>query len=61
MIANNHHGTCVCVGPLFMSKVKQESLERLINTYEQAKLDGNTTLMRLIKAVIDRVKSDNKK
>jgi hypothetical protein len=44
-----------------MSKVKQESLERLINTYEQAKLDGNTTLMRLIKAVIDRVKSDNKK
>lgn len=41
-----------------MSKVKQESLEKLINQYEQAKLDGNTKLMKLIKAVIDRVKSN---
>jgi hypothetical protein len=44
-----------------MSKVKQESLERLQNQMEQAKLDGNTTLVKLIKAVIDRVKDNGKK
>jgi hypothetical protein len=43
-----------------MSKVKQESLERLQQQYEQAKLDGNTSLAKLIKAVIDRVKNGGK-
>lgn len=40
-----------------MSKEKKESLERLLNTYEQAKLNGNTDLMKKIKAIIDRVKN----
>jgi hypothetical protein len=44
-----------------MSKAKQESLEKLQNQFEQAKLDGNTTLAKLIKAVIDRVKNDKSK
>jgi hypothetical protein len=35
---------------------KKESLERLINQYEQAKLDGKTDLMKKIKAIIERIK-----
>jgi hypothetical protein len=37
-------------------KDKKESLERLINQYEQAKLNGDSALARKIKAVIDRIK-----
>jgi hypothetical protein len=35
---------------------KQESLERLQNQLEQAKLDGNTDLMKKIKAIMERIK-----
>ena len=38
------------------SKSKKESLERLINQLEQAKLNGDSALVKKIKAVIDRVK-----
>jgi hypothetical protein len=37
-------------------KDKKESLERLINQYEQAKLNGDSSLAKKIKAVIDRIK-----
>lgn len=37
-------------------KDRKESLERLQNQYEQAKVNGDTALMKKIKAVIDRVK-----
>lgn len=37
-------------------KDKKESLERLIQQFEQAKLDGKTDLAKKIKAVIDRIK-----
>lgn len=37
-------------------KVLKESLDRLKNQYEQAKLDGNKLLMVKIKAIIDRIK-----
>ncbi|MGE3607992.1 MAG: hypothetical protein AB7I27_00290 [Bacteriovoracaceae bacterium] len=40
-----------------MSKDKKDSLEKLQNQYEQAKLNGNTDLMKKIKAIIDRVKN----
>jgi hypothetical protein len=35
---------------------KQESLERLQNQFEQAKLIGDTVRMRMIKSIIDRCK-----
>jgi hypothetical protein len=38
----------------------KESMERLINSYEQAKLDGKTDLMKKIKAIMDRVKYGKK-
>lgn len=37
---------------------KKESLERLGNQYEQAKLDGNTDLMKKIKLIMDRIKQN---
>lgn len=33
--------------------INKDSLERLKNLYEQAKLDGNTNLMKFYKAMID--------
>lgn len=38
------------------SKSKKESLERLVNQLEQAKINGDSALVKKIKAVIDRVK-----
>lgn len=38
------------------SKNKKESLERLMNQLEQAKVNGDSALFKKIKAVIDRVK-----
>lgn len=37
-------------------KALKESLERLDQQYEQAKLDGNTDLMKKIKAIMERLK-----
>jgi hypothetical protein len=37
-------------------KKKEESMERLLNQLEQAKVNGDTALVKKIKAVIDRVK-----
>jgi hypothetical protein len=37
------------------AKIK-ESLDRLKNQYEQAKIDGNSALAKKIRAIIDRVK-----
>jgi hypothetical protein len=39
------------------AKKKKESLEKLMNQYEQAKINGDTDLMKKIKAVIERVKN----
>jgi hypothetical protein len=39
---------------------KKESLERLGQQYEQAKLDGKTDLVKKIKAIMDRVKYGKK-
>jgi DnaJ-domain-containing protein 1 len=38
-------------------KKRKESLERLINSYEQAKLVGDTVRMKMIKSIIDRAKN----
>jgi hypothetical protein len=40
---------------------KQEGLERLINQLEQAKLDGDTKLAKLIQVCIDRIKKGQDK
>jgi cobalamin biosynthesis Mg chelatase CobN len=37
-------------------KGKKESLERLMNQYEQAKTNGDSALAKKIKAIIERVK-----
>ena len=37
---------------------RRESLERLLNQWEQAKINGDTALAKKIKAVIDRVNKD---
>jgi hypothetical protein len=42
-------------------KDRKASLERLINQYEQAKLDGDKTLAKNIKAIIDRIKNSDKR
>ena len=42
-------------------KDRKESLERLVNSYEQAKTSGDTAKARMLKAIIDRVKNDNRK
>jgi hypothetical protein len=36
-------------------KEKQESLERLVNQYQQAKIDSNTTLVRQLEAILRRL------
>jgi Zn-dependent M16 (insulinase) family peptidase len=41
-------------------KATDQSLERLINDYEQAKVSGNTQRASLLKRIIDRVKNDNR-
>jgi hypothetical protein len=41
---------------LSKEKALKESLERLLNQYEQAKTSGDSALAKKIKAVIDRVK-----
>jgi hypothetical protein len=42
-------------------KARKESLERLINSYEQAKTDGETKKAKMLKAIIDRIKYDQDK
>lgn len=41
-------------------KTKKESLERLQNSLEQAKTNGDTAQARMLKAIIDRIKADLK-
>lgn len=44
-----------------MSKDKKESLERLKNSYEQAKTSGDKKKIVMLKAIIDRIASDQKR
>jgi phage shock protein A len=39
------------------NKKQKESMERLLNQLEQAITDGNTNLVRMIKACIDRIEN----
>lgn len=43
-----------------MTKKKNESLERLKNMYEQAKLDGNKKLMKFYKDMLEKAKNEKK-
>lgn len=43
------------------AKTRKESLERLKNSYEQAKLDGDSKKAKMLKAIIDRIKADEQK
>jgi hypothetical protein len=38
-------------------RARKESLERLGQQYEQAKIDGNTDLMKKIRAIMERIKN----
>jgi acetyl/propionyl-CoA carboxylase alpha subunit len=41
--------------PKVPEKVRKESLERLRNRLEQAKVDGNRDLIRFLQAIVDRI------
>jgi hypothetical protein len=43
-----------------MDAKKRESLERLINQLEQAKINGDTGLTKKIQSIIQRIDNDNK-
>ena len=42
-------------------KKKKESLERLVNSYEQAKVLGDTKQVKILEAIIKRIKENDQK